>query len=290
MKVAKRLLKGARITAPIVELATQGSDGAPTHGDVAVIEGSPERTERLRELLGRPGGTATGARLAVAAPGADVDAVGHELARRRERGAPALAVLVGRPRERRAMEAELRSGYDVRVADLVHVASLEGRGADTVMGAVARGLGDHAASAARHTPELRPQVGRRIVNESARRAALVGALPLAGADMPALAILQIRMVASLSAAHDRPLGPERVLEALAIIGAGFGWRALGRTSARFVPGVGWAASGAVAYMGTRAIGQAALARLSAGHDLVDAGPLERARPTFDRILSRARRG
>ncbi len=290
MKIAKRLAKGVKIAAPIVELANEGSDGPPTHGDLAILDGAPERTRQLRILLGAPTGTPTGARLAVAAPGGDLDEVGQLLARRRAEGEPALAVLVGGAAERRRMEAGLRADHGIEVADLVHVASLEGPGGRTVVDAVARGLGEHAAGAARHIPALRPGVGRRIVRESSRRAALIGALPLAGADLPALAILQVRMVAALSAAHDRPLGPERVLEALAILGAGFGWRALGRSSVRFVPAVGWAAGGAVAYMGTRAIGEAALARLSAGHDLIDAGPLERARPTFDRLLGRLQRG
>lgn len=286
MKLAKRLKTGVKIAAPIVELANAGSEGTPTHGDLAVIEGDPAATARLRELLGSPTGTPTRARLAVAAPGTDVDEVGEALARRRATGAPGLAVLVGTPPERHALEARLRRDHGIEVADLVHVNALDGPGAQAVVDAVARGLGDQAAAAARHIPALRPGVGRRIVRDSARRAALVGALPLAGADLPALAILQIRMVSSLSAAYDRPLGPERVLEALAIIGAGFGWRAVGRSTVRFVPIAGWAAGGAVAYMGTRAIGEAALARLSAGHDLIDAGPLERARPTFDRLLGR----
>lgn len=290
MKLAKRLVKGARITAPVVALATAGSDGPPTHGDLAVIDGASDRTRELRDLLGSPTGTPTGARLAVAAPGGDVDEVGAMLARRRAAGDAGLAVLVGGPAERRRMEADLRAGHGIEPADLVHVASLEGPGGRTVLDAVARGFGADAPAAARHLPALRPGVGRRIVRDSALRAAVVGALPVPGAHLPALAVLQIRMVASLSAAHDRPLGPERVLEALAIIGAGFGWRAVGRSSVRFVPGVGWAASGAVAYLGTRAIGEAALARLSAGHDLIDAGPLAAARPKFDRLLGRLQRG
>ena len=79
-------------------------------------------------------------------------------------------------------------------------------------------------------------------------------------------------MAQLAALHDRPFGAERALEALAIVGAGFGWRALGRSAAGFVPVAGWAVRGSVAYAATRAVGEAALARLQAGHDLIEGAP------------------
>lgn len=290
MGVVKRIRKGVKIVAPILALAQEGDEPAPTHGDLAIVDGAPGRTDQLRDLLGDPRGTATGAALVVAAPGADVEEVAQALTRRRESGGRALAVLVGRPSERAVRQSALVAGHRLEISDMVHVASLEGPGGRAVLDAVARGLDDDAVAAARRIPALRMGVARRLVRDSSRRAALVGALPLAGADLPALAVLQIRMVSRMAAAYDRPLGPERVLEAMAIVGAGFGWRAVGRTSAGLVPGVGWAAGGAVAYIGTRAIGEAALARLAAGHDLIDAGPLDKVRPQFDRLLGRLSRG
>lgn len=290
MGVIKRIGKGVTIVAPMIALAPEEERPAPTHGDLAIVDGAPGRTEQLRELLGDPHGTATGATLVVAAPGADVDEVAQTLARRRESGGQALAVLVGRPSERALRQSALVAGHRLELSDMVHVASLEGPGGRTVLDAVARGLDGDAVAAARRIPALRIGVARRLVRDSARRAALVGALPLVAADLPALAVLQIRMVSRMAAAYDRPLGPERVLGAMAIVGAGFGWRAVGRTSAGLIPGVGWAAGGAVAYVGTRAIGEAALARLAAGHDLIDAGPLDKVRPQFDRLLGRLSRG
>jgi hypothetical protein len=52
---------------------------------------------------------------------------------------------------------------------------------------------------------------------------------------------------------------------------------------------GWAVQGTIAYGATRAIGEAALARLSAGHDLIEGAPVERARPLIDRVPALARR-
>jgi phospho-N-acetylmuramoyl-pentapeptide-transferase len=43
----------------------------------------------------------------------------------------------------------------------------------------------------------------------------------------------------------------------AVIGAGLGFRAVARQALAFVPGVGWAVKGGIAYAGTRALGKAA---------------------------------
>jgi uncharacterized protein (DUF697 family) len=73
------------------------------------------------------------------------------------------------------------------------------------------------------------------------------------------------------------------------VGAGFGWRAIGRSASAFVPVAGWAVRGTVAYGATRAIGEAALTRLAAGHDLLEGAPIERARPLIDRVSAKLRR-
>ena len=290
MKLRKRAVQGVKLATPVVAIAREGAGDAPAHGDVAVLRGEPGATARLREILGAPTGTADGAHLLVAAPDdGTIGAVAEASVRRREAGRATLVVLVGPPDVRRRHERELTRGHRVEPSQILHVNDLEDGGADAAADAVVRALGDDATAAARRNPALRSAVGRVVVADAARRAALVGALPLAGADLPALALLQIRMVARLSATHDRGLGPERVLEAIAIVAAGFGWRALGRASARMVPGMGWAAGGAVAYAGTRAVGEAALARFAAGHDPSHAGPLDKVRPQFDRLLSRLAR-
>jgi uncharacterized protein (DUF697 family) len=48
------------------------------------------------------------------------------------------------------------------------------------------------------------------------------------------------------------------MELLAVVGAGFGFRAAAREVLDLVPVGGWAVKGAVAYTGTRAIGEAAV--------------------------------
>jgi uncharacterized protein (DUF697 family) len=132
-------------------------------------------------------------------------------------------------------------------------------------------------------------VARQIIETAAKRSAAIGALPLPGVDMPVLALIQVRLVAELAALHDRPFGAERAAEALAVVGAGFGWRAIGRSASAAIPVAGWAVRGTVAYGATRAVGEAALARLSSGHDLIEGAPIDRVRPVIDRVVGRLRR-
>ncbi len=54
---------------------------------------------------------------------------------------------------------------------------------------------------------------------------------------------------------------ERAPELLATAAAGLGLRAVARQLLAVVPVAGWAVKGAVAYAGTRALGEAAIARL-----------------------------
>jgi uncharacterized protein (DUF697 family) len=283
---AKGAVKAVRLVSPVVAIARTGEDGPPPGGDLAIVGGAERRAARLREVLGACAGSPEAALVAVAAPeDAEIPVVGELFGRRRDTGLRSVAVITGDPETRRARERALREASPpVPVSEILHVNTLEGDDAAGIAERVVKALGADATAAARRTPELRAPLGRLVIDESCRQAAIVGALPLGAADMPALGMIQVRMLARLAAVHDRPLGPERGLEALAVIGAGFGWRALGRASARAMPR--WVAGGGVAYGGTRAVGEAALARLQAGHDPIDAGPLEKLRPQVERVLGR----
>jgi len=61
-----------------------------------------------------------------------------------------------------------------------------------------------AVVAGRRTPALRSAIGRRVVATTARQAAAVGAVPLGGAAMPVLTLLQIKMIGQLATLHRRP--------------------------------------------------------------------------------------
>ena len=54
------------------------------------------------------------------------------------------------------------------------------------------------------------------------------------------------------------MGPDRAVELLGLLGAGFGLRSVARELLDVVPIAGWVVKGGVAYSGSRAIGRAAV--------------------------------
>ncbi len=282
--------RGAKVIRPVAEAVRTADDISQEGGHIAVLPGDPAATRWLREVLGTPAPVPTEDALAVVAlaAGSDVDRAGEALAHRRRSGGGALAILVGDLKERDALESRLLGGHRLEPSNVAHIAALDEKGAEGVVEAVLRGLGDEMVAAGRRNPGLRHAIGRQLITTASKRSAAIGVLPLPGVDMPVLVLIQVRLVADLSALHDKPFGAERALEALAIVGAGFGWRAVGRSAAGFVPLAGWAVRGTVAYGATRAIGEAALARLSAGHDLIEGAPIDKARPLIDRVTARLR--
>jgi uncharacterized protein (DUF697 family) len=165
---------------------------------------------------------------------------------------PIVAVLAGP-----ALEATIPY---VLATDVVNVPSASGFPDDEIAQVLANRLGDRGMSLAARLPALREPVCRHLTERTARRAALVGvAVWVPGADMAAITLAQIRLVLRIGAAHGVQIDAERVPEVLAVIASGFGFRAVARGLLGVVPVAGWAVKGAVAYAGTRALGEAALA-------------------------------
>ncbi len=118
--------------------------------------------------------------------------------------------------------------------------------------------GDGAAVAAR-VPALRPAVCRNLIRGASVQNGLVGAAVFVpGTDLPVLALNQLRLVLRLAAAHGLELDRERVPEVVALLAGAYGFRAVARSLLELAPAAGWAVTGAVAYGGTRAIGETAL--------------------------------
>lgn len=293
MGVVKTLSAGVKAVQPVADAVRTAEQVAEGGGHLAVLPGDPEATRRLRELLGNPAPAPDEDALTLLAvtPGLDLASAAPALERARGRHPRgALAVLVGSPEERDGLERALLAGHRLEPSNVLHVDALEGPGAEAVLERVIDMLGTGAIAAGRRYPALRPAIGRRIVRAASRQAAGVGALPIGGAAMPVLTLQQIKMVGQLATLHDRPMGAERVLSALSIMGAGFGWRALGRSTANLVPGLGWAASGGIAYGVTRGLGEAARSRLEAGQDLVSGPGIDALKPKVEAVLRRLRRG
>ena len=151
----------------------------------------------------------------------------------------------------------------VLATDVVRVRAGEGFPIDAIARVIASRLGEDGAPLASRLPVLRRAVGDGLVATFSRKCGMVGAAVfIPGADLPVLALHQVRMLLRLEQAYGRDADPrERAPELLATVGAGLGLRAVARQLLAVVPVAGWAVKGAVAYAGTRALGEAALSRL-----------------------------
>ena len=136
---------------------------------------------------------------------------------------------------------------------------------DRITELVAERADEHAYLWAPRLPALRAAVVEHTINKFSRQNGILGAaIFIPGADLPALTLNQIRMVFRIAAAYGEQLDRDRAFEILAVIGAGLGFRAVAREALGFIPGVGWAIKGGIAYAGTRALGTAAAAYFEAG--------------------------
>jgi uncharacterized protein (DUF697 family) len=107
-------------------------------------------------------------------------------------------------------------------------------------------------------------VCEHLVASFARKNALVAAAVwIPGADLPILALNELRLVLRVAQAYGVESVRDRLPELAATLGAGFGLRALARELLDLIPGAGWVLKGAVAYGGTRALGEAACLRFAA---------------------------
>ena len=117
---------------------------------------------------------------------------------------------------------------------------------------------DYLIPLGRGYPALRRAVCEEVIRKNARQNALIGALPVPGADLPVMTANQARMVLNIASVHGEELSLERARELAGVLAAGFGFRALGRQVVKLVPVGGWAAAGVIGYAGTLAMGRASM--------------------------------
>jgi uncharacterized protein (DUF697 family) len=243
----------------IKELQVSARDGKPL-----VVGGARELAAVLRRELGR--GAKPGAIRQNDEPrGAAVlvYVLGHaptpedEVALKRARRArvPIVAVVTG--------SIDDVSIPFVLATDVVPVRAGEGFPVDAIARVIASRLGEEGAPLAARLPVLRRPVSDLLVASFSRKCGVIAAAVfIPGADLPVLALHQVRMLLRIEQAYGRDADPrERAPELLATVVAGLGLRAAARQLLGVVPVAGWAVKGAVAYAGTRALGQAAIARL-----------------------------
>lgn len=128
---------------------------------------------------------------------------------------------------------------------------------------------DYLISLGRGYPVFRRAVCKELIHKNARQNAVIGLLPIPGADMPAITANQGRMVLGIAAAHGEEISLDRARELLGVLAAGFGLRALTRQILKLVPVAGWAASGAMGYAATLAMGWTAVRYFERGKRELD---------------------
>ena len=223
------------------------------------VAGTPELATALMRELGR---------------GGDRDALVGPYAL--DHAAALVLVLVGPPSE--ADEEVLKAARRKQVPVLCLAAGPEVHGpvphvlpADVVRAEPGRGfpveelarvlawlLGEAATPLAARLPVLRDAVCAHLVESFSRRNAITAAAVFVpGADLPLLTLNQARLVLRIASAYGVEIDGQRLPELLSVLGAGFGFRAIAREALDLVPVAGWALKGAVAYAGTRALGEAA---------------------------------
>lgn len=264
MSLISGVMRAAKKARPVLERIASADDAAQRDGSIAVVAGQPATAARFGDVIGvapveDPG--SAGFAVYPAAADGNVEPMVAGLSGHLAEGGKGRALLVGTRGERRGLEYLLRASK-LGVKSTIQTPSLEGAGGDMAAQGLARALGDRRIAAGVQHPLLRPAVGDVIVASGARRAGAVGAVPLPGADLPALVLVQIAMVNQLATLYQHRTGAERLIEAALVTGAAFGWRELARAGASAVPGAGWAVRGAVAYASTRALGEMARLRFA----------------------------
>jgi hypothetical protein len=166
-----------------------------------------------------------------------LDAAGEEELRAANAAkVPIVAIIVeGGPE---AAPGEQRLPY-VLATDHVRIGPGEGFPLDAIAAALGRRVGERSSGLAARLPVLRPGICQALVKNASKRNAMLGSvIPVPGADLPVL-------------------DTTRLPELLGVAASGLGLRGAARLLAGSV-GPGWLVKGAVAYGGTRAIGEAAI--------------------------------
>jgi uncharacterized protein (DUF697 family) len=203
-----------------------------------------------------------------AAPG-DEDV--RVLRRARRARVPAIAVAVG-------LAGATTVPY-VLATDVVRVGAGQPFPLEVIAHAIAARLGEHGAPLAARVPLLREAVSDQLVASFARKNGIVAAAVwIPGADLPLLTLNEVRLLLRLAQAHGMAGDVrDRLPEVAATIGAGFGLRAVARELLDRIPGAGWVLKSAIAYGGTRALGEAARIRFALA-PTPQPGGVERAAP------------
>lgn len=235
-----------------------------------VVAGAPELAERLRRELVRDGDGAAVRDAGVERAVALVYVIARDVTREDERtlraaDAAGVPIVVIGPKPTTPIPYVLAT-------DVLPLRPGEGFPIEELATLLGAKLDEEATQLAARLPLLRRGISAALISSVSRQNAILGAaIFVPGTDFPVLTLNQLRLVLRLALAHGEEIDVQRAPEILAVVGGGLGFRALARQAVSAVPVAGWAVKGAFAYMGTRAVGEAALRYFEARGDAL-AGP------------------
>ena len=248
----------ARLTPVAVWALVRELREATGDRDAIVVAGASTLAEALRRELGRgarPGavreGSLAGAAGLVYVVASAVTEDDETLLEAHRRGVPIVAVVTD-------------PGFDARIphvlaTDIVRVPAGSGFPVDEIARVLARKLGEAGTTVAARVPAVRRPVCEELIASFSRTNALLGAAVFVrGADLPVLTLNQLRMTLRIGLAHGVEIERERLPEIAAVIGSALGLRKLARRVLPRAPISALALKAAIAYGGTRAIGEAAM--------------------------------
>ena len=124
-----------------------------------------------------------------------------------------------------------------------------------------------ATALGREVPAWRRLAAQRVIRRSTALSGLVGIEPAPFLDIPFQVLIQLRLVLRLAAIYGEVVGDRYSRELIATAVSGVALRYVGQQVAKFVPIVGWFASGALAAGGTYTIGQIATEYFEHGREV-----------------------
>ncbi|MDP3013195.1 MAG: DUF697 domain-containing protein [Candidatus Subteraquimicrobiales bacterium] len=170
---------------------------------------------------------------------------------------PLIAVVDGEVKERELLFKKIEKFLEIPSSDIAFVSLVESTGLSDLAVKILDKLDGKEVVAGRYVPGLSRTATDRLIKKTATQNGLIGGITiLPGSDMPILTANQIRMILRISAIYGVELNFDRVRELLAVVGGGYAFRAVARQLLIFLPGIGWAIKGGVAYTGTLLLGEA----------------------------------
>ena len=108
---------------------------------------------------------------------------------------------------------------------------------------------------AREIASLRRTAARRVIHQTAALAGLISTQPIPLLDIPFQAALHVGLVMRIGAAYGRPAASGMNRENLGAVFSTLAIRYAAQTALKFLPLLGWAASGAIGWAATFAMGE-----------------------------------